>query len=190
MTNLVTSLLLKYRIVPARTYLKMGAGFSLAVSLLPLACRDVTTPPVSRVRTSAVADRDLSDAAHGGTPHFYFLPPMVAQPNASGTGVTVSPSVEICALDNGVCTAGPFATYTATTGPGGVAVGSDGNGNYIVNWHTGAFPLDLTKTYRITVKVLSTELGHCDVLLVDNGSEAKNAATGGDIVLVDGRRFR
>ncbi len=160
---------------------------ALAVGGFALACRDTTQAVAPSLRPSSRSHYDLSDGAHGGTPHFYFLPPMVALPHASGTGVTVSPSVELCALDNGVCTAGPFATYTTTTGPGGVTVSSDGNGNYIVNWHTGAFPLDLTKTYRITVKVLSTELGHCDVLLVDNGSEAKNAATGGDIVLVDGR---
>ncbi len=37
--------------------------------------------------------------------------------------------------------------------------------NYAVNWQTGMFNLDLSKTYRVIAKVSGTELGHVDVLL-------------------------
>src|SRR5260370_3757688 len=49
----------------------------------------------------------ISDAAHeGGTPGFYFLPPMVAQPTYSGTFdadiTTLNPAIAICDVTNGV----------------------------------------------------------------------------------------
>src|SRR5437899_399944 len=48
----------------------------------------------------------ISDGAHGsGTPGFYFLPPMVAQPAFSGTSdadfTTLNPQIAICDVTSG-----------------------------------------------------------------------------------------
>jgi Tol biopolymer transport system component len=161
---------------------------SLLATLVVLACQD-NDQTAPRPRAPETARSQIYDGAHGGTPHFYFLPPMVPQPHSAGTfDASLTPSVEICALSDNVCTGPLIASFTMTTGSGGSQVRvNTTDQTYAVNWNTGATTLDLTKVYRITVKQLSTELGHCDVRLVNNGSQAKNASTGDDIVLVDGR---
>jgi Tol biopolymer transport system component len=159
----------------------------VAITSALAACNDVDqTAP--RVGSPEQAGRQILDAAHGGTPHFYFLPPMVAAPKHNGTfDPSLSPTVEICALAGDVCAPPLVASFSMTGGIGGAVVLNTTDQTYGANWNTGATPLDVTKVYRITVKVVTTELGHCDVRLVNNGSQAKNASTGDDIVLVDGR---
>jgi hypothetical protein len=170
------------RVVAAVATIATGAILAVA------ACRDIP-PTAPRAHAPAQAAREILDAAHGGTPHFYFLPPMVAARTYSGVfDASLAPIVEICALNNGTCASPLVATYTTTSGVGSEVVRvNTTDQNYLVNWNTGAFPLDLSQIYRITVKVVATELGHCDVRLVNNGSAAKNASTGEDIVLVDGK---
>ena len=64
----------------------------------------------------------ISDGAHGGNPHFFFLPPLVPNPNPTGTfDPAVTPTVVICALSGSACGA-TIATYTTTTGPNGEVV--------------------------------------------------------------------
>jgi len=66
------------------------------------------------------------------------------------------------------------AEFTTTTGPGSETVRVDVTSqNYVVNWHTARFGLDVTKTYRIRVLIVETELGHADVDLVSTGKELK-----------------
>ena len=51
----------------------------------------------------------ILDGANGGNEFFYFLPPIVPNPNPQGTfNALLSPSVEICELDDGTgsCVAG------------------------------------------------------------------------------------
>lgn len=146
------------------------------------ACESVRTP------TDAPAPfASISDGAHGGTPGFNWLPPMVSNPGATGTfDSNLSPTVEICGLSGSGCA--PVATYTRTSGPSGEhVVVKSSESHYMVNWHTRDFNLDDAVTYRIRVSVGARELGHADVKLIENGSAAKNVNTAEYIPLIDGR---
>jgi hypothetical protein len=129
--------------------------------------------------------RTISDAAHAGAvPGFYFLPPMVDNPSFGGTfDASLQPRVEVCELSGTVCGAS-VATFTFGTGSSGVRVGGD---HYIVNWHTGDYDLDPTRSYRISVFHDAFRLGYADVDVVGGGSELKNVDTGQFIALLDGR---
>jgi hypothetical protein len=146
------------------------------------ACESVRTP------TDAPAPfASISDGAHGGTPGFNWLPPMVSNPGATGTfDGSLSPVVEICGITGSGCA--PVATYTTTSGPSGEhVVVKSSESHYMVNWHTRDFDLDLAVTYRIRVRVGTRELGHADMKLIENGSAAKNVNTAEYIPLIDGR---
>src|SRR6266576_5422769 len=103
----------------------------------------------------------ISDGAHGsGTPGFYFLPPMVAQPAFSGTFdgdlTTLNPQIAICDITNGAdnnCggAGGTSAVivYTATTTP---AITVDlTTPQYHVNWNTRGAGFVAGHTYRVHV---------------------------------------
>jgi len=157
---------------------RRAALLSLA-TLVFAACQDQpdpTGPPHSAI----------SDAAHGGNAHFYFLPPLVPAPTYTGTfDGTRSPVVDICQWDGTVCGTS-IATFTMTTGMGSetVRVVDD---HYIVNWHTDEFPLITQQMYRITVSVDGTDLGYADVVIAESGREAKSMTTGETFGLKDGR---
>ncbi len=156
-----------------------------------LGCIDEATAPSHReIVVPGAPSPDVTDAVHnGGTPHFYFLAPMVPHPRYSGVfDASQRPIVEICVVSNVSCGGALVASYSMGTGPGQETVRvNTSDETYVVNWNTNAFSLDLGALYRIRVKVLDTELGHVDVRLVNNGSAAKNANTGDLITLVDGR---
>jgi len=166
-----------------------NAAAGLVYMCLLSACNDLAAPPPASAPHAPIREvrpvKSLIDGAHGGNAHFFFLPPMVSQPKSAGTfDAALSPSVTICALAQGTCGT-TVATFTTTTGPGDQVRADAVAQHYLVNWNTRYFTLDLSKIYRITVRVLSTELGHADVALV-SGS-ARNTATGETITLVDGR---
>ena len=129
----------------------------------------------------------ISDAAHAGAvPGFYFLPPMVPSPSYSGTfDAGLSPRVEICELAGTSCGAA-IATFTSGTGSTNVRV-SAADQNYIVNWHTGQYNLNTSKTYRISVYQGSFLLGFADVDVVGTAKELKNVDTQQFIPLLDDR---
>ena len=136
----------------------------------------------------------IKDAVHGGgNAHFFWLPPMVPDPNATGVfDGTLAPEVEICEITlaglAGCVPLTPSAVFTTTTGPGSetVRVNLDDQ-YYIVNWHTNEFDVGPDPTYRISVLVDDTELGLADVQLGATGKDAKNLANGNIIGLKDGR---
>ena len=131
----------------------------------------------------------ISDGRHtSGNAHFFFLPPLVPDPHASGTfDATLSPVVRICTLGTIGCETPPVAEFTTTSGPGSETVRvNQSDENYVVNWQTDQFNLDPVKTYRIQVLVASTLLGFADVDVVANSREAKNVQTGQFIPLVNG----
>jgi len=116
----------------------------------------------------------ISDGAHAGNSHFFFLPPMVRNPSFSGTfDGTRSPVVRIS--EDG----SPLVDLTAT-----IPAGSE---QYQVDWHTDRFNLDPAKTYRITILVDGVVLGFADVDVVSTGGQLKNVNTGEYIPLLDGR---
>lgn len=151
--------------------LTLVAGVALTLASCTREAPTGATPPVNLT---------ISDALHSaGNAHFFFLPPLVPQPNASGTvDNTVSPVVEICEW-TGAC--GPVvATFSTISGTGGNTVSSS-QAEWHVNWDTktcvtGPCTLDPAKTYRIRVLVAGELLGFADVDVVSNGSQLKKRA--------------
>ncbi len=151
---------------------------SAACALL-VACQDQPSP------TAAKLSALISDGAHQGNTHFYFLPPMVPQPSFSGVfNPGLEPVVQICELSSTGCST--IASFTTTTGPGSETVRISGD-LYIVNWHTAQFNLDASKTYRIVVIVGTNTLGFADVDVVTSGNQLKNVNTGQYVPLLDDR---
>ena len=152
---------------------------TLAGTLLAVGCMDVSTP------TDLSPDLAILDAEHGDEgSHFYFLPPMVPAPNATGVFDATQPAVvEICEWTGSECA---FALTEFSVGAGTITV-SVGDETYLALWHAGDFNLDLTKMYRISVLVGSRELGYADVQPVNNGSALKQLDTEEVIGLVDDR---
>ena len=148
-------------------------------------------PPTVATPPRAPVNFTISDALHSaGNARFFFLPPLVPQPNATGTvDATVSPVVEVCEW-TGAC--GPVIASFSTTGGTGASTVRLDQGTWLVNWDTkacvtGPCTLDPAKTYRIRVLVAGVQLGFADVDVVSNGSQLKNVQTAEYIGLVNGR---
>src|SRR6266850_537929 len=141
----------------------------------------------------------ISDGVHeGGTPGFYFLPPIVAQPAFSGSFdadiETLNPQIAICDItdgpDNNCGGAGGTSAvivYTTTSTP---AITVDLTAEqYQVKWDTRAAGFDADHTYRVHVRAGASgarrELGFADVLLTTG--KAKKVATDDLIALKDGK---
>ncbi len=164
-----------------------GAAIRIAVlaTLVASCTRDLPVRP-SHPRP----ELEIHDAAHNsGSQHFFFLPPMVPQPSYSGKfDGSLLPVVRICEWTGAACALPLLAEFTTTTGPGSETVQVNPTDElYIVNWRTSQFTLDVAKTYRISVFVDGTELGHADVDLVSRSSELKDVNTGQYIPLANGR---
>src|SRR6266705_4231505 len=163
-----------------------------AASLVLMGCAERVNAPTA-ARVPAAPSFEIRDGAHNsGNPHFYFLPPIVASPNATGSfDATQAPSVIVCQLASDC---GPVvAQFSITTGTGSAVVRVDAaSQSYVVNWQTdqcvtGPCTLPSGNVYRIRVLVASTELGHADVQVVVSQQEVKNVNTGEFFPLVDGR---
>ncbi len=84
------------------------AGLGIAVGFLACSDAPITSGPTD-------PSFDISDGAHQGNQNFFFLPPMVFNPNPTGTfDASLSPEVEICVWDGTVCGGVP-AAFGATT---------------------------------------------------------------------------
>lgn len=168
------------------------------VSLLGLsltACDDTTLAPEAGDAFEPDAPTpqfSFSDGGHGEVrnPHFFFLPPMLANSTTAGTfDGTFEPVVEICELAGETCAVGALtASFSLTTGTGSEVIRVvSAEEHYIVNWHTDESILDATKVYRIVVKAEMQVLGHADVDVVNGGQGLKNVDTGEFLALKDGR---
>jgi alpha-tubulin suppressor-like RCC1 family protein len=159
--------------------------------LLPLlsalfACSD---QPLPTAPNEGAPRFDIADAARDYKSGFYWLPPMVKQPDVAGIfDASLSPTVEICELVGDACGA-VLATYTTTTGPGGETVRIQDGQHYQVNWHTNEFDLSTTSIYRVSVRagIDDVLLGYADVQPASNGSGFRNIDTDEQMGLVDGR---
>jgi hypothetical protein len=123
----------------------------------------------------------IQDGAHGGSPQFYFLPPMVPAPSYSGTFDPVqSPVVTICVLAGSAC----GATVTSFSGS---AVKLDLAAEaYVASWKTKGAGLDPTKTYRIQVLIGAAVLGYADVVVLSNGSQIKTVDKNQFVSVING----
>lgn len=165
----------------------MNRVFLLAIAGTMLAACQDRPAPTGVQPPSAM----LWDGAHnGGNAHFFFLPPLVKQPTATGVfNPALKPVVEICQLEVDAsnipvgCAAG-----VPPIDPGPVTADLAG-GQYKVNWDTKQSGIDPDKFYRIQVfgSRNGLLLGFADVDPVNNGSQLKNVNTGEYIGLVDGR---
>jgi probable HAF family extracellular repeat protein len=118
----------------------------------------------------------ISDGARGGNEHFYFLPPLVADPTFTGTfDPGLSPTVQICALAGSAC-GSQVALFTSSTTP---AVTLQARmENYQVNWATKPYNLSTTTVYRIRVRIGALELGFADLKVVASSKDLKSVGSG------------
>jgi hypothetical protein len=165
-------------------YRSLGAIVAVA---LVLGCDDSSRPmsPAGAERPQA----SISDGSTGGNPDFFFLPPVLGNPSGK-PGYTAGafnggwrPVIEVCQLqarDSNVCvsTLKTFSGKDITINAGGEYYG--------VNWDTRSPSLDLSKFYRVSVRVAGQVLGYFDVDPVST-ARLKNEETGDYIALIDGR---
>jgi hypothetical protein len=131
----------------------------------------------------------IQDGRHsGGNPRFFFLPPLVSNPHASGVfDPSLTPTVRICEVQLGACTGAPIAAFDKNSGTNGQVIVVDPVAeNYSVNWSTRGANLDPSKTYRIMVEAGGLVLGFADVDVVSGSKELKNIDDNEFIGLIDG----
>ncbi|HEY6927955.1 MAG TPA: hypothetical protein VI653_31045, partial [Steroidobacteraceae bacterium] len=121
---------------------------------------------------------EFLDGGHnGGNPHFFFLPPLVAAPSPSGTfDPSQSPTVTVCRLSSSACPV--VARFSRIAGTGSEVIRVDvPDQEYVVNWHsnrcvTGSCTFGAGTVLRVSVAVLTTELGHADAQVVASAQKA------------------
>src|SRR5438046_1985567 len=143
----------------------------------------------------------ISDGVHeSGTPGFFFLSPMVAQPTFSGTFdadiTTLNPAIAICDITNGPdancgSSGGTPAVLMFTTATTPAITLDPTIPQYQVNWDTQGAGFVASHTDRVPVTAGASgtlrELGFADVLLTTTPGQAKDATTGDVIVAKAGR---
>jgi hypothetical protein len=176
-----------------------------ALLLAAPACTDqepLTSPRPGDTEVQA----EIRDGAHGGNAHFFFLPPLVPAPRASGTSdpsLAASLVAEVCDLGTSrppateSCGGAPavIARFSSTSGAGDEVLRYDGTArHYVANWHTDRTVLQISHYYRLRVLAAGTELGQADIDPVKNARDLRNYDTGDLIPLVNGTtlpiRFR
>ena len=143
-----------------------------------LACEpDGPTSPAS-VRPDQPPRFVISDGAHGGNPHVYFLPPLAPPPTYSGVfDATLQPVVDVATVTGGTSATVPLVSFTTAAGGGSERVRVDAEEElYIVNWHTKSHGAR-DGLYRISVRVGPTVLGYVDVTLGHGASTLGIEAT-------------
>jgi len=161
----------------------VAVGVALGVCL---GCHDQ-----QRLTAPSRISGDFSDGSvTNGNPHFFFLPPLVGQPSFSGSfNPNIRPVVELCPLDLDATGTPVGCDPLVIPIPLGIAVASGGSEQYELDWDTGLTPIDLTKFYRLQVRVApgGSALGFADIAPVATGGELKNVNTAQYIGLRDGR---
>ena len=157
--------------------MKRTALVSFATACL-WSCGDVQSPTLTDQGFGPVDSfhGSMASGVHGGSPHFFFLPPLAPKSTFSGTfDGSLDPVVKICAWTGTECDGPPVAELT-TEGRGSqrVRVKRD---HYSVKWHTKRFNLLENQVYRISVLVEGMELGHLDVQMVKKGKRKSKDKT-------------
>src|SRR5438094_1874283 len=165
-----------------------------AIAVLTVGCKDqrILQPPASQGPAYLV-----SDGAHNGNAHFFFLPSLAPDPSAlfhPGTfNAGLSPVVEVCPLTGDPSSGSPVDCLTSggnpvlVFGPASMALDAT-HQQYTRNWDTKSpTRLDPTKFYRILVRGAprGTPLGFLDVDPIDQG--LKNVRTGEVVPFQNGR---
>ncbi len=145
---------------------------------LILGCRDQSRVTSPHPPTIAAA---LVDGAHGGNPHFFFLPPIAPTPTPNGPfNPRLVPVVEICSALEAPCTAGHVLSTL-----GSVKV--QDTTQYHVNWDSRTLNLSAGASVRIIVTIGTAHiLGFADVDVVSKGAPT-NAQPNANVRLVPGQ---
>lgn len=158
-------------------------------------------PGASAARAGAL----ILDGPRGGTPGFYFLPPLVPRPANLGPEVPdLAPTVNIERRDAEGRYSESVAVFTPASGPfgervrrhltGGPAVDDDGDtdpdGYFVARWRTGLFPVAPGDFYRIRVSVSGRQLGFADVQVVGTRRQFREVDRDQFVPLVDGNVLR
>src|SRR5438309_2214393 len=163
-------------------------------AVISVGCRDQQpVQPTARAGPAYL----ISDGAHNGNAHVFFLPPLAPEPgalfHAGAFNATLSPVVEVCILTGDPSSAAPVDCMTSggtpvlVFGPAPMALDL-ANEQYTGNWDTKSPTLlDPTKFYRILVRGAprGKALGFLDVDPVDRGM--KNLRTGDVVQFQDDR---
>jgi methionine-rich copper-binding protein CopC len=143
--------------------MKRVAPFLLAIALIVGCQSSSLLEPEADVVD--LPEHAIADGEHvGGNSHFFWLPPLVHQPDFDGEfDPDLSVTVEICEFADGAC-GSIIETFTD------VPVVDD---HYQVNWHTKRSDLVQNEVYRATVRVGTTELGFADFVALKKVSGKK-----------------
>src|SRR3989442_923675 len=163
-------------------------------AVISLGCRD--QQPVQPTASAGPA-YSISDGAHNGNAHVFFLPPLAPDPSAlfhaGRFNANLSPVVEVCILTGDPSSGAPVdcmmsgGTAVLVFGPAPMALDL-AHEEYTGSWDTKSPTLlDPTKFYRILVRGAprGTTLGFLDVDPVEGG--IKNLRTSDVVQFQDGR---
>src|SRR5262245_31660017 len=169
--------------MPAKAVLMRRFVFPAVLGLALVACQDQSRVVV---RTILPAQHSFSQSAH-----FYFLTPLVANPNPTGVfNGGFFPIVEICKLSgpNGSCTS-LIGTFTRNGGTKNENIFVVSGSHYGLNWATADFGIPNGTYARITVRSAPNAgrvFGIADVYLDTNGKALNNAAANGAVGVKNG----
>ena len=163
--------------------------FLLVAPLAVAACAEAPTSLSSRSEAPGRPNAAISDAAHGGgTPGFYFLAPLVAQPKFSGEfNPNYQVAVYVCSLGGSV-TQAPADSCAGGTRVSPVEVNVNGQ-HYHANWNMDLAEFPAGQYYRIRVVENGSERewAFADVYLAGTGKEFRAIDQSSYVPLLDGR---
>ncbi len=161
-----------------RRFLSVLVGASLLAG-----CSDVTNSLVPEGsgepdQTSHGVSADIFDGtsdAPGANPHFFFLSPLVPNPDYTGTADdSLKPMVTICPevfwnAGTESCS-NPLATFSMDAVDSGDRINLNPGSGYSVVWKTNSYPAPAGEVFRISVSVFDRVLGWVDVKSYDQQS--------------------
>jgi hypothetical protein len=163
--------------------LRRAIGSIVSVSVLVIAACTGDSPVESRPQPAAprvlqaAVPSIVDGSSPGGLTGFYFRPPIVSSTPAGAGEFDGSLldllAVEICEWDGAKCVAAVRRLTSSDPLPERLRI-VEGAGYYQALWQTANDRLDPAKNYRIRVLASGGELGHADVDVVGNASEADN----------------
>ncbi|MEX2282178.1 MAG: hypothetical protein WEE89_06820, partial [Gemmatimonadota bacterium] len=114
------------------------------------------------------------DAASGGSPYFFFLPPTVVNmPAVNGPGDnTLYPEVEVCEWSGTSCTGPLVARFDRLVNTPFAWKLRVGTSDYALVWATAQSALDPALNYRMRVILGAFELGYIDLDVVATSTQA------------------
>lgn len=165
-------------------YPRRAAPFCALFLALLSSCVDSgpTGPDDLDVQGPAAA---IIDGSTTGIPGFYFLPPLVQEPEVTGAfDPTLEPAMRVCELVGSACRPGTPVAYFP---PGSAKVERD---QYQIRWDTngrGTRRLDERKFYRLEILVGGVVMGSIDLDPRDSHGRGKSHSPAGFFAFTIGR---